>query len=138
VFVTHDQEEALEVADEIVVINDGRVEQVGTPDQLYDEPANDFVMRFLGPVTQLGDQLIRPHDVELHTQDPGAAAHATVSRVVRVGFEVRVELDVDGHPLIVTRTRPQYLDSGLSVGDPAWVRAGTGAPTVRLGAVSPV
>ena len=51
VFVTHDQEEALEVADEIVVINDGRIEQIGTPDQLYDEPANDFVMSFLGPVT---------------------------------------------------------------------------------------
>ena len=49
VFVTHDQEEALEVADEIVVINEGRVEQIGSPDQLYDEPANDFVMRFLGP-----------------------------------------------------------------------------------------
>ena len=48
VFVTHDQEEALEVADEIVVINDGRIEQVGVPDQLYDEPANDFVMSFLG------------------------------------------------------------------------------------------
>ena len=57
VFVTHDQEEALEVADEIVVINEGRVEQIGTPDQLYDEPANDFVMRFLGPVTQLGASL---------------------------------------------------------------------------------
>ena len=51
VFVTHDQEEALEVADEIVVINDGRIEQIGTPDQLYDEPASDFVMSFLGPVT---------------------------------------------------------------------------------------
>ena len=67
VFVTHDQEEALEVADEIVVINDGRVEQIGTPDQLYDEPANDFVMRFLGPVTQLGSTLIRPHDVQVAT-----------------------------------------------------------------------
>ena len=49
VFVTHDQEEALEVADKIVVINDGRIEQIGTPDQLYDQPANDFVMSFLGP-----------------------------------------------------------------------------------------
>ena len=53
VFVTHDQEEAIEVADEIVVINEGRVEQVGTPDELYDEPANDFVMGFLGEVTNL-------------------------------------------------------------------------------------
>ncbi|HMJ75244.1 MAG TPA: sulfate ABC transporter ATP-binding protein, partial [Iamia sp.] len=65
VFVTHDQEEALEVADEIVVINDGRIEQIGPPDALYDTPANDFVMRFLGPVTQLGDHLVRPHDLVL-------------------------------------------------------------------------
>ena len=65
VFVTHDQEEALEVADEIVVINEGRIEQIGTPDELYDEPANDFVMRFLGPVTQLGDRLVRPHDLRI-------------------------------------------------------------------------
>ena len=60
VFVTHDQEEALEVADEIVVINEGRVEQIGTPDQLYDEPANDFVMSFLGEVTQLGGVVAPP------------------------------------------------------------------------------
>src|SRR5207248_10756959 len=67
VFVTHDQEEALEVADEIVVINKGAVEQVGTPDQLYDEPANDFVMGFIGPTTRLGGRLVRPHDLELST-----------------------------------------------------------------------
>src|SRR5438552_1831640 len=60
VFVTHDQEEALEVSDEIVVINEGRVEQVGSPEQLYDRPANDFVMSFLGEVTRLNGQLIRP------------------------------------------------------------------------------
>ena len=65
VFVTHDQEEALEVADEIVVINEGRVEQVGTPDQLYDEPANDFVMGFLGEITTLGGVTLRPHDIDV-------------------------------------------------------------------------
>src|SRR6187397_2986932 len=67
VFVTHDQEEALEVADEIVVINEGRVEQVGSPDELYDAPANDFVMSFLGPVTSLNGHLVRPHDIDVHT-----------------------------------------------------------------------
>ena len=67
VFVTHDQEEALEVSDEIVVINDGRIEQVGSPDELYDKPANDFVMSFLGPVTTLGGRLVRPHDIEVFT-----------------------------------------------------------------------
>ena len=71
VFVTHDQEEALEVADEIVVINDGRIEQVGTPDELYDEPANEFVMSFLGPVTRFGDALVRPHDLERPTHEHG-------------------------------------------------------------------
>src|SRR5678810_471926 len=54
VFVTHDQEEAMEVADSIVVMADGKVEQIGSPDQLYEAPANDFVMSFLGPVTTLG------------------------------------------------------------------------------------
>ena len=67
VFVTHDQEEALEVSDEIVVINHGRIEQVGTPADLYDKPANDFVMEFLGPVTRLGGRLVRPHDIEMFT-----------------------------------------------------------------------
>ena len=87
VFVTHDQEEALEVADEIVVINDGRVEQIGTPDELYDEPANDFVMRFLGPVTQLGPSLVRPHDVHVATTDPGGGAtRGRVDRLTRVGL----------------------------------------------------
>ena len=65
VFVTHDQEEAMDVADRIVVIANGRIEQVGTPDELYDQPANDFVMSFLGPVTQLNGRLVRPHDLEL-------------------------------------------------------------------------
>src|SRR4029450_11706778 len=67
VCVTHDQEEALEVADEIVVINEGRIEQIGSPDQLYDEPASDFVMSFLGPVTKLNGRLVRPHDIDVHT-----------------------------------------------------------------------
>ena len=76
VFVTHDQEEALEVADEIVVINEGRVEQIGTPDELYDEPANDFVMSFLGPVTRLDGELVRPHDIDVFTSGEVAGAMA--------------------------------------------------------------
>jgi hypothetical protein len=80
-------EEALEVADEIVVINEGRVEQIGTPDQLYDQPANDFVMRFLGPVTQLGDRLVRPHDLQLTTGPAtGGASVGRVTRRVQTGF----------------------------------------------------
>ena len=77
VFVTHDQEEALEVSDEIVVINDGRIEQIGSPDELYDKPRNDFVMCFLGPVTTFDGRLVRPHDVELF---PTHTAGATPAR----------------------------------------------------------
>ena len=129
IFVTHDQEEALEVADEIVVINEGRVEQIGTPDELYDKPANNFVMRFLGPVTQLGDELVRPHDLELYRTDPGDAAAGRVTRMTRVGFEVRVDLDVDEQQVLVTLTRTQASAAGLSVGTLAWVRTAPGAPT---------
>ena len=107
VFVTHDQEEALEVADEIVVINEGRIEQIGTPDELYDEPANDFVMRFLGPVTHLGGDLVRPHDIELEASPRLAGGvEGTISRMVRVGFEVRLTvLTVDGDEVSVVVTR---------------------------------
>ena len=130
VLVTHDQDEALEVADEIVVINEGRIEQIGTPDQLYDEPANDFVMSFLGPVTRLGGQLVRPHDLDLSTSDPGGASLGTITRVSRVGFEVRVDLEVANEPVLVTLTRTHYYGLGLEVGDAAWVRPAVGAPTV--------
>jgi sulfate/thiosulfate transport system ATP-binding protein len=149
VFVTHDQEEALEVADEIVVINDGRIEQAGTPDQLYDAPANDFVMRFLGPVTQLGPDLVRPHDLELRPlrsapdgaaptdATPGgardgrtAAVPGTVRRVVRVGFEVRVEVATADQVVLVTLTRTQFLQLGIDVGSPVTVGPAPGAPTV--------
>jgi sulfate transport system ATP-binding protein len=139
VFVTHDQEEALEVADEIVVISDGRVEQIGSPDELYDRPANDFVMRFLGPVTQLGPDLVRPHDLELHLSDPGGAAvGGEVSRVLRVGFEVRADVTTPTGPVQVTMTRTQALALGVEVGARAWVRAVPGAPTVAAEAPVPV
>ncbi len=78
VFVTHDQEEAMEVSDRIVIVNHGKVEQVGDPHELYDEPANDFVMGFVGPVTRLGDTLIRPHDIEIRLEPNGTTHAATI------------------------------------------------------------
>jgi sulfate transport system ATP-binding protein len=137
VFVTHDQEEALEVADEIVVINDGRIEQVGTPDDLYDRPANDFVMRFLGPVTQLGPELVRPHDLVLGPAGtcgdvPAGAVAGKVSRVVRVGFEVRVEVTTADQVVVVTLTRTQYLALGIDVASPVTVGPAPGAPMVAV------
>src|ERR1700712_1924994 len=98
VFVTHDQEEAMDVADRIFVMANGKVEQEGSPDELYDAPANDFVMSFLGPATRLDGELVRPHDVELlATAQPGAI-QAHITRIVRLGFEVRVEVALDGSP----------------------------------------
>src|SRR6266480_416201 len=63
VFVTHDQEEAMEISDEIVVVNKGRIEQVGSPLELYERPSNEFVMTFVGPATSLDGRFVRPHDL---------------------------------------------------------------------------
>jgi sulfate transport system ATP-binding protein len=135
-FVTHDQEEALEVSDELVVINAGRIEQVGSPSELYDHPANDFVMGFLGPVTTLNGKLVRPHDIDLFTEpEPGTVA-ATVTRLQRIGFEVRVELDAGASQPWVQLTRGQADGLGLSVGAPVWLRPAREAST--LTAVSPI
>ena len=132
VFVTHDQEEALEVADEIVVINEGRVEQVGTPDELYDQPANDFVMRFLGEITQLGDKTLRPHDIDLSVEPSLAGAtEGQVSRLLRVGFEVRVSvLTVEGQEVSVVLTRTTANRLGLEEHRTVWLTPGTGATVV--------
>jgi sulfate transport system ATP-binding protein len=117
VFVTHDQEEAMEVADEIVVVNDGVIEQVGTPDELYDRPANDFVMNFLGPVTRIGDQFVRPHDLEVLTQPSHDTTPAVITRLVRLGFEVRVNAIADDRDVWVQLTRAQAGVLGLQPGD---------------------
>ena len=123
VFVTHDQEEALEVSDEIVVINHGRIEQVGTPADLYDKPANDFVMEFLGPVTNLGGRLVRPHDVELFTSPVEGSVPAEIIRLQRIGFEVRAELRVGDEQPWAQLTRGQAESMALVDGARVWVRA---------------
>jgi sulfate transport system ATP-binding protein len=138
VFVTHDQEEAMDVADQIVVIAGGRVEQVGTPDQLYDEPANDFVMSFLGPVTRLDGRLVRPHDLELLPVPADGAVEATVARVTRLGFEVRVDLMCGGDGVWAQLTRAATSELGLSPGSVVFVRPTPGAVNRQLAAVSSV
>jgi sulfate transport system ATP-binding protein len=90
VFVTHDREEALEVSDSIVVMRAGRVEQAGTPEELYERPVNAFVMEFVGPVTNIAGKLTRPHDVDLLSTPTDGAEEVRVERVTRLGFEVRV------------------------------------------------
>jgi sulfate transport system ATP-binding protein len=92
IIVTHDQEEAMDVADRIAVLNEGRIEQVGAPRDLYERPANEFVMSFVGPVNRIGDTLVRPGDIEIHLEPNGSTQEAMVERVVHLGFEARVEL----------------------------------------------
>src|ERR1039457_1593913 len=92
IFVTHDQEEAMEVAEQIVVMNAGRIEQAGTARELYESPRNEFVMSFIGPVNRLGDAFVRPHDIQILPEADGSGTEALFERVVHLGFEVRVEL----------------------------------------------
>jgi sulfate transport system ATP-binding protein len=129
VFVTHDQEEALEVSDEIVVINEGRIEQVGSPDELYDKPANEFVMSFLGPVTTLAGQLVRPHDIEVFAEPVSGAVPAKVERLRRIGFEVRAELE-DGTWIQLTRGQSDSLN--LIPGNTYWVRSSHSSTAIPL------
>jgi sulfate/thiosulfate transport system ATP-binding protein len=127
VFVTHDQEEALEVANSIVVINDGRIEQIGTPDDLYDRPANDFVQSFLGPVTRLGGRMVRPHDIDITKNESPEHPRGVITRWTRVGFEIRLEVTLDGEvetePVQVIVTRAEADSLGLQVDDKVWLRA---------------
>ena len=123
VIVTHDQEEAMDVADRVVVMNAGRIEQTAPPRELYDHPANEFVMSFVGPVNRLGDTFIRPHDVELLLEPNGSTQEAMVQRLVHLGFEVRVELvRDDGETLSAQLTREQVEGLELQHGQIVYVR----------------
>ncbi|MGZ4439344.1 MAG: sulfate/molybdate ABC transporter ATP-binding protein [Gaiellaceae bacterium] len=123
VIVTHDQEEAMEVAERIVVMNEGRIEQEGGPQELYESPASEFVMSFVGPVNRLDGALVRPHDVEVAVEPNGATEEAMVERIVHLGFEVRVELvRADGAPLWAQLTRDQEQELELAEGQIVYVR----------------
>ncbi len=117
IFVTHDQEEAMEVAEQIVVMNKGKIEQAGSPQELYESPRNEFVMSFIGPVNRLGDSFLRPHDIQIlggwdfYSDD--TSTEALIERVVHLGFEVRVELKLhDGREMWaqITRENAQQLE----------------------------
>jgi sulfate/thiosulfate transport system ATP-binding protein len=125
VFVTHDQEEAMEVSDEIVVMNQGKVEQVGTPAEIYDHPASAFVMSFIGPVNVLPSSskifsrngfesphpevFVRPQDVVIETEPDGATVPAIVNRIIHLGWEVQAELAMDDGQVVTAHlTRDRY------------------------------
>jgi sulfate/thiosulfate transport system ATP-binding protein len=135
IFVTHDQEEAMEVAHEIVVMNGGRVEQAGDPRELYEHPSNEFVMSFIGPVNRLGDALLRPHDIQVmaHPDFASDTVEALVRRVAHLGFEVRVELTLpDGRDVWAQVTRETAAELELEEGQ--ILAARLPAPRVFAGA----
>jgi sulfate transport system ATP-binding protein len=125
VFVTHDQEEAMDVSEQIVVMNDGKVEQVGPPRTLYEEPANEFVMSFIGPVNRMGDAFVRPHDIEVMLEPNGTSKEAQVDRIVHLGFEVRVEFTLqDGETGWAQLTKAESDQLELTNGQIVYVREG--------------
>ena len=123
VIVTHDQEEAMEVADEIVVMNSGRIEQIAGPSELYEHPANEFVMSFVGQVNRLGDTFVRPHDLELTLEPNGTTREVMIERIVHLGFEVRVELvREDGQRLSMQLTRDEAESFELERGQIVYIK----------------
>jgi sulfate/thiosulfate transport system ATP-binding protein len=123
ILVTHDQEEAMEVSDRIVLMNHGRIEQVGGPQDLYEQPASEFVMSFIGPVNRLGNTYVRPHDIEIQLNANGSTSEAEVEHLVYLGFEVRVELAMkDGRKLWAQVTREDARRLNLEAGKLVHVR----------------
>lgn len=115
ILVTHDQSEAMEVADFIAVLDEGVVQQVGPPQMVYDAPSNDFVKSFLGPTTQFRGSTVRPHQLEL--RDGGSGEGGTVVDIVSLGFEVRVHVALlDGSRTWVQVTHAEALQRGYVVG----------------------
>jgi sulfate transport system ATP-binding protein len=118
----------MDLADQIVLVNDGRVEQAGTPQDLYEKPANDFVMSFVGMVTTLDGRLVRPHDVQLLAVPGAESDEAVVERVSRLGFEVRVELTrASGEKVVAQLSRAEERELELREGDIVHVRGVDGA-----------
>jgi sulfate transport system ATP-binding protein len=123
IFVTHDQEEAMDVAGQLVVMNQGRVEQSGTAGDLYEKPANEFVMSFVGEVNRLGDSYVRPHDIEIVGDKDETTEEAMVQRIVALGFEIRVELVLaDGNEVWAQLTRQELQRLELREGQIAYLR----------------
>ncbi len=140
VFVTHDQEEALEVADRVVVMNHGKIEQIGSPDEVYSNPASPFVYQFLGNVNVFHSRVqdgyaevergagsgstafVRPHDIEIAHQPLEEALQASVQHVHPIGPVVRVELLHQSEIVEVELSRERHEALQLAVGQSVWFR----------------
>jgi len=140
--VTHDQEEAMEVADRIVVMNNGRIEQIGSPAEIYDQPASPFVMSFVGAVNvlpahvplapghaaagaagageqqQRGDLFIRPHDLELHRHAQSGSVPAVLRRLTHMGRDIQAELILGSGEVVMAQLPRERIDyHDLKAGD---------------------
>lgn len=139
VLVTHDQEEAMEIADEIVVMNQGRVEQVGSPADIYENPATPFVMSFVGAVNVLppdpiwrsqhvnlpthGEIFLRPHDIDILPTAARGSSQATIQRVVHLGWTIRLEMTLENaQPVTAHISRDQYQELQLKPQQTAFIR----------------
>ena len=121
VFVTHDQEEAMEVADRVAVLDRGRLEQVGAPAELYDMPASEFVLRFVGDAVRLGERLVRPHEVVLRRWPSNGAVEVEIERIAVLGADARVDLAEGGGERLTARLRRDELeDLDLVRGEIVW------------------
>ena len=125
IFVTHDQAEAMDVADQIAVMNQARVEQVGTPTTLYDEPATEFVMTFVGEANRVGDTWVRPHELEFASEPDDEAVEAMVERItqLRLRRARRARHAPRATSLVVQLTRERLEELELERGQIVWVRA---------------
>jgi sulfate transport system ATP-binding protein len=124
IFVTHDQAEAMDVASRIAVMNHARIEQVGTPTELYDEPATEFVMSFVGEANRLGDAWVRPHELDIVDYPAPDAVEAMIERITPYGFDARIELvGATGEVLTVQLTRQSLVERELEERQIVWVRA---------------
>jgi sulfate/thiosulfate transport system ATP-binding protein len=122
IFVTHDQAEAMEVANQIAVMNHARIEQVGSPTELYEQPKTEFVMSFVGEANRLGDRWVRPHDLEILLDPAPGAIEAIIERVTYLGFESRVELATGvGEPLTAHLPRDRFGSLELTEGQIVWL-----------------
>lgn len=139
IFVTHDQEEALEVSDRVVVMNKGKIEQIGTPDEVYAAPATPFVYQFIGNVNifhsrdhapwaeEHGDAVayVRPHDIDIsHSAQDSTALAAQVKLVRAIGSIVRVEVAANGSSEIIEieLSRERFNSAPLSMNDNVFIR----------------
>jgi sulfate transport system ATP-binding protein len=134
VFVTHDQEEAMEVADRVAVLDHGRLEQVGAPAELYDAPASEFVLRFVGDAVRLGERLVRPHEVVLRRWPSDGAVEVEIERIAVLGADARVDLaDGGGERLTARLRRDELEDLDLTRGEIVWASAEPSTRDVKAG-----